>query len=441
VNQLGDKEVIDIDDNSENEANHADEKFGERTILTRIHKIAEALNEQEAHGVSIPEIAREILTQQQSRPTLTIDVEVYKATDRGKKTGYIKQDGWAVIHPLPEDDDFAEKGDLTWHTNLEEAQETVLSAWGEVHEDLLSYLLQPAIVNVPTSGDEWDVGVENLAGTLRKLQAFAQSGTLSDTLFPRKYPNKEAFEEDIKAHQKMQLDELNRAIHTPGLLVRDDGVFHLRKESDWKMEGANRPPYPDLPEVRGVRITPDITVQRLLFIEDYLFGKDSEPVLYSLAHAHTKLGPAMGQPGQRKALNKSGVVSGTPLPALIASMAEDGFDLQPIFIEDRCVGSIRLNDVVMSLQKYGKQALPSTVNVSELRKIGLLSPAPPTVDAHEPLVKVAEWLSSSLEAVLVYYSPELWEHDSEQAAFIAETIEEGWHIITQHDIVARSMML
>ena len=149
----------------------------------------------------------------------------------------------------------------------------------------------------------------------------------------------------------------------------------------------------------------------------------------------------MGQPGQRKALNKSGVVSGTPLPALIASMAEDGFDLQPIFIEDRCVGSIRLNDVVMSLQKYGKQALPSTVNVSELRKIGLLSPAPPTVDAHEPLVKVAEWLSSSLEAVLVYYSPELWEHDSEQAAFIAETIEEGWHIITQHDIVARSMML
>ena len=148
----------------------------------------------------------------------------------------------------------------------------------------------------------------------------------------------------------------------------------------------------------------------------------------------------MGYPGKRQALNNSGVTAGTPLPALIESMAEDGFDLQPI-LKDRCVGSIRLNDLVMSLQKYGKQALPSTVEVSELRKVGLLSPAPPSVDAHEPLVKVAEWLSSGLEAVLVYYSPKLWEHDGEQASFIDDWLEEGWHIITQHDIVARSMML
>ena len=76
-----------------------DEKFGERTILTRIHKIAEALREQEDRGISIPDIAREILKHQQSRPTLTIDVAVYKSSDKGKKTGYIKQDGWVVIHP------------------------------------------------------------------------------------------------------------------------------------------------------------------------------------------------------------------------------------------------------------------------------------------------------------------------------------------------------
>ena len=129
-----------------------DEKFGERTILTRIHKIAEALNQQEERGITIPDMAREILKQQQSRPTLTIDVAVYKAADKGKKTGYIKQDGWVVIHPLPEDDDLAEKGDLTWHTDFAEAQETVRNAWGEVDEVLLEHLLQPAIVNVPTSG-------------------------------------------------------------------------------------------------------------------------------------------------------------------------------------------------------------------------------------------------------------------------------------------------
>ena len=29
-----------------------DEKFGERTMLTRIHKIAEALNQQEERGIS-----------------------------------------------------------------------------------------------------------------------------------------------------------------------------------------------------------------------------------------------------------------------------------------------------------------------------------------------------------------------------------------------------
>lgn len=416
-----------------------DEKFGERTILTRIHKIAEAITEQEARGVSIPDMAREILKQQQSRPTLTIDVAVYKNKDKGK-TGYIKQDGWVVIH-RPEDD-LDEKGELTWHTNLAEAQETVRNVWGEVDEVVLEHLLQPAIVNVPTSDDDWDVGVDNLAGTLRKLQVFAQSGTLNDTLFPIKYPNKEAFVADIKAHQQKQIDELNQVINTPGLLgLNEDGVLHLRSEPEWNMMGSNRPAYPDLPVVKGVRITPDINVQRLLFIEDYLFGKQSEPVLYSLAHAHTKLGPAMGYPGKRKALNISGVTAGTPLPALIESMAEDGFDLHPIFVKDRCVGSIRLNDLVMSLQKYGKQALPSTVDVSELRKIGLLSPAPPAVDAHEPLVKVGEWLSSGLEAVLVYYSPKLWEHDGEQASFVDEWLEEGWHIVTQHDIVARSMML
>ena len=76
-----------------------DEKFGERTMLTRIHKIAEALSQQEERGITIPDMAREILKQQQSRPTLTIDVAVYKAADKGKKTGYIKQDGWVVIHP------------------------------------------------------------------------------------------------------------------------------------------------------------------------------------------------------------------------------------------------------------------------------------------------------------------------------------------------------
>ena len=168
MNDVGDEEVMNMDDVGDEEAMLVDEKFGERTILTRIHKIAEALNEQEARGFSIPEIAREILKQQQSRPTLTIDVAVYKSGDKGKRTGYIKQDGWVVIHPLPEDDDLAKKGDMSWHTDLSEAQETVRNAWGEVDDVLLEYVLQPAIVNVPIMGD--GVSAENLATTLRKLQ-------------------------------------------------------------------------------------------------------------------------------------------------------------------------------------------------------------------------------------------------------------------------------
>ena len=104
-----------------------------------------------------------------------------------------------VIHPP--DDDLDEKGDLTWHTDFAEAQETVRNAWGEVDETLLSYLLQPAIVNVPSSDDDWSVGTDNLATSLRKLKDFAQSGKLNDTLFPIKYQNKDAFEADIKAHQ------------------------------------------------------------------------------------------------------------------------------------------------------------------------------------------------------------------------------------------------
>ena len=433
VNDMDEEKVIDVDN-----------KFGERTIITRIHNIAEALSEREARGITIPEIAREILNRQKSTPTLTIDVAVYKASEKGR-TGYIKQDGWVVIHPLPDDDDDAEEGELTWHSDLEVAQNTLREAWGEVDEELLTHLLQPAIVNVPTSDDEWDVGADNLAGTLRKLQEFAQSNLLNDTIFPRNYPNKKAFEMEIMACQEKQLEELNRVINTPDLVATNsEGVLHLRPESEWKMMGAHKPAYPVLPTVKGVRLTPDINVQRLLFIEDYLFGQISEPILYTLARAHTKLGPAMGSPGKREALNNEGnlgATAGTPLPELIESMAEDGFDLQPIFENNRCVGSLRLNDVVMSLQKYGAQALPSKVDIAEMKKIGLLSPAPPVVDAHEPLVKVAEWLSSGLEAVLVYYSPKLWENDGEHGAEIDKRLVEGWHIITQHDIVARSMML
>lgn len=416
-----------------------DDKFGERTILTRIIKIAEELNEREARGTKIPDIAREILKHQQFRPTLTLEVATNKSNQNGRRKGYIEQDGWVVIHPLPEDDDLARKGELSWHMDLAEAEETVREVWQEVDEELLSHLLHPAIVNVPTKDQQ--VEVTNLAGTLNTLRNFVQTGLLKDTVFPKKYPNKEAFEKHVKVHQQLQLDELNHVINTPDLLTRKEGILHLRSKDEWNMMGPNRAAYPDLPAVKGVRITPDITVQRLLFIEDYLFGQDSEPVLHGLAKAHTVLGPAMGHPGMRKALNESGVRPGTPLPELIENMTKDGFDLQPIFDNDRCVGTIRLNDVVMSLQKYGKQALPPTVDVSELRKIGLLSPAPPAVDAHEPLVKVAEWLSSGLEAVLVYYSPKLWEHDSKQGPFIDEWIEEGWHIVTQHDIVACSMML
>ena len=73
-----------------------DEKFGERTILTRIHKIAERW-QQEDRGISIPDMFVS-LEDQQSRPTLTIDVAVYNSSDKGK-TGYIKQDGWVSFTP------------------------------------------------------------------------------------------------------------------------------------------------------------------------------------------------------------------------------------------------------------------------------------------------------------------------------------------------------
>ena len=47
MNDVGDEEVMNMDDVGDEEAMLVDEKFGERTILTRIHKIAEALNQQE----------------------------------------------------------------------------------------------------------------------------------------------------------------------------------------------------------------------------------------------------------------------------------------------------------------------------------------------------------------------------------------------------------
>lgn len=424
--------------------------LNEQTLTTRLHRMSQKLRELTSglKPMTYSDIAREILNHQHARPNLTLDVERYKTKDPFQKSdrrlGFIKLDGWALIHPPDPDDDDATEGHITYHDSEDDARATLQQAWGPIDQSLEHVVLQPAILQVPSrvADIEAERKVENLEATLRRLEDYAQADSSMGTVFPRNYADKTSFDQDVLAHQRRQLETINRLVHTADFIVDVDGKKTIRDEESWNLLGPNRPDYPKLPDFKGVSITQDIQLQTLLAIEDYLFYKASEPVLVTLARAHAILGPASNVEGPRQPLTSEtdlGSTEGQALLPIIETMAVKGYDITPVFDQDsRCVGSLSLQNLVLSLQKYGIDALPKTVNIPQLRKLGLLGPAPVMVDAHESKARVAELLSGGLLAVIVEYIPEMWQ-DHEEFETVDEHLLRGKHIVTQHDLVIRSL--
>ncbi len=427
--------------------------LNEQTLTTRLHRMSQKLRELTSglKPMTYSDIAREILNHQHARPNLTLDVERYKTKEpflkSDRRLNYIKMDGWALIHPRDPDDDDAEKGRITFHESEDDARTTLQQVWGPIDERLEHVVLQRAISQVPSRVLEFETGnlVTNLEATLRRLEDYAQADSSDDTVFPKNYADKAEFDKDVLKRQENQLDMINEVLNKDlDFIVEVDGKKSIRDEESWNMVGPNRPDYPKLPDFKGVSITQDIQLQTLLAIEDYLFYKASEPILVTLAHAHTILGPASGVKGKRQPLTSEtdlGSTEGQDLIPIIETMAVKGYDITPLFDKDkRCVGSLSLQNLVLSLQKYGVDALPKTVNIPQLRRLGLLGPAPVIVDAHESMARVAELLSGGLLAVIVEYIEEMWE-GHEESGTVKEQLLEGKHIVTQHDLVIRSLTL
>lgn len=416
----------------------------EKSMESRLRLISNELRERTSRlsPQTTTQIAEEILNFHSFRPNLTKKITAYGAKDTGT-TGYIKANGFAVLLPIDADDDEADEGEIAYFSHESEARNVMVEHWGKMTEDLEKYILQPAVLQIPFSEG---TTIPQMKTTLDQLLELPQGAQDSDTLFPKTYPNEQMFLDDLLRHQASQFQMLSNVLLGSDLLGKNNEgertIIPKQEWKDWKSDSSQK--YPSLPNVKGVKVASDPQIQRILAIEAYLFHRVSEPVLVALAHAHTILGPAMRSPGQRPSLMSGdsflGANEGDDMLSLIKTMATDGFDLHPVFLKTgQCVGSVVLQDVTTFLVTNGGDSLPEKLHPSELKKIGLLGPAPPILDALEPTHRVAEILTNGVGAILVYFDPTMWG-DHSNSEFLRETLEPGYHIVTQHDLVTRTLM-
>ena len=180
------------------------------------------------------------------------------------------------------------------------------------------------------------------------------------------------------------------------------------------------------------------SVYPLIAIEEYLFSSEGDPLLFALAKAHSNIHEHYNADAVRPALTDDpniGLWIGQEnLAQKIKFMTATGFDFQPVFnLAKQCVGTIEIRQVMLYLQNHEFGNLPNVINRDELSAIGLLSPAPPIVDARLPIHRVNEIMYYGIGCVLLRYDPDLWSEEEQH--FLNTHLKPGLHIFTKHDYV------
>jgi len=175
-----------------------------------------------------------------------------------------------------------------------------------------------------------------------------------------------------------------------------------------------------------------------------LFPSDTPSISEVTALSHYRIASFFGvnrkfRPSLVSNRNTTRAFTNSNFKDTVAKMTQFGFTMQAILdpITNRCVGSLNLDQMVHLLARKGTP-LPETLELDELRALGILGPIPPTLDGNAPVTQAETLFSSGCKAILFESSsPDESNGESSNAA----TLEKGLHIMTAHDLVAYATLL
>ena len=139
----------------------------------------------------------------------------------------------------------------------------------------------------------------------------------------------------------------------------------------------------------------------LMHMYDYLFNQEETTIGKALAIGHGQIYPNYeGAEAKRTSLDGSDVISITQdsdFKETIFSMAKKGFNMQPIVDDNkRCIGAIRLQDVLRYISDNGVDSLPETFELKTLEGLQIATSSSPMLDWKAPVSQAEHILKSGI---------------------------------------------
>ncbi len=415
---------------------------GMHSLRTRLLAVAKELKERKDNGDTFDKLALKVVKHHGFRRQIT-----HKITGRDKK-GVISTDSWVVLYQKEREDGFGKEFTRSDPFSDEKsALEFLQQHWGkDLDPSLVGIMLQRIVLQPEFEASGVEDAVNSVHNSIKRLvQHYENDQSLG---FPEGYGSEDDFFVHVKQKQSTQLDNILSILNdkkSKGLIRTIGGKKSVLNERQWKdVHGTkdadgNDHSYPlrKSPKVE-LRVATNQQIYTLIAIEEYLFSSAGDPLLFALAKSHSVMFEHYGADKVRPALADDPTIGlwigEDNLVEEIVRMTSTGFDFQPIFNHAKqCVGTIELKQVMLYLQNHEFSSLPKTIVRNELTAIGLLSPAPPIVDARLPLDRVNEIMYYGIGCVLLRYDPDLWSEEEQD--FLSTHLKPGLHIFTKHDYV------
>jgi len=410
---------------------------------------------------------------------------------RNKAFRLLKTDGWKVVEEI--DDPFDENfGEIVIHEF--ETKVEAEAKFGELYPNgakkgAKRYLMYQSPISLTPAAGGQDKSAEPLVGKddADAVEIIVEKGKENVVIYITKIMNHlknenetgmantvipKTMDEAVSKAKSLQNElEKERGKVLFSLLSQDSttGQKYIISEESWKNQNmakkgeklvfpdlSNMPPFT---EKQQKKKTGGITYGFLLEFDRFLSGKLGASVGLVLSKAHPILAVNFNvDPNWRESISGSpksegsterenfnfGKHLGSNLKEMIDEMANNGFDVQPIFDSRRggnCIGVVKLSDIVgllsdMSFELRDDQTVSVLKNYGADKENGLIRPPPPQIDASSDLSVAGNILKHGNEAIIVKYDPNFWFGSEEEHEEIKQILEPGYHIMTAHDIIA-----
>ena len=411
---------------------------GMYSLRTRLLAVAKELIELKSKpGKSSESIALDVVRHHTFRRKLTHKLPSAKSNKA------MPTDAWVVLYQVEREDGMGrEYACSSAFLSESEAIDFFHEQWSNDVDQSLTNLMVQRIVREPELEEiPIETATKSIAGYIDDLIThFGDDPVYLG--FPEGHSSKEMFLDRIQKNQDAQLNEILSVLNSrdsSGLIQKTGGKKSVLTEQEWKDRHGKSKPYPaDGLRTVELKVAKPQQIYPLIAIEEYLFFSEGDHLLFALAKSHSVMHTYYNASKIRDSMTDNpdiGLWIGQDnLIAEIKRMTATGFDFQPIFNQGKqCIGTIELNQVMMYLQNHNFESLPQIIDRHELTAAGLLSPAPPIVDARLPLHRVNEIMYYGIGCVLVRYDPELWTDEEQE--FLNAHLKPGLHIFTKHDYV------